>query len=715
MIGCSISAQGAQAFPRLSIPTAIVSILVCAGVVTGQPVGWSVQDIYPPFWVQVLRAVNMATSETEVLFQAPPGVRFQSGGVLSPDGRFYLLATNVGIARFHTTPPSFDRIIGPSIAVTSLAISPTGRRLHAMGQFGHGVLDWETGQILRIECCQPRVFFTPDGGIRLHVQALGDGTPQPSALVTAFRNEANQPLWEITLPGRPDRMSAGAEYFAMSVGAATPEVIILDVATGEQRGALRVAVAPAGLAWRGQTLLVHRAVPLGTVPRTSFLNRLSAYTLPSLSETVLVETLGYIRDNEPRGVFVSGDGRYAYLLSFTSYLGISVSETTYTVADLDTSAVVSRGGLGPQDQRDLTLEASPHCLFDVPRTATAPLEGGIVGIPVVPAAGCGPWSVSRALNPGPHTGATTILFNASANVRGASLTLYWFLVGRQVAVDQPSGVPAAPVLDRAVSGNHVTLTWEPTVGAGITEFIVRGAVRGGTQADVVTISGESRTWTSPPLPPGSYDVEVVAANYAGRGPASNRVAFSIGVATIPDAPENLSATVADDRIALAWRPAATGPSPAGFVVEGAPATGGAFVPVARTDGPPFVITRAPIGSWRVRVRGATAGGVGPPSNETVVTATACSTPPGRPQNPWVLFTQPSVTVRWSAPATGSVETYVLEMGSRLGAADLGRVSVAGDRLSITHPSFFGRVFVRIRARNACGESAPTSDVSVTTS
>ena len=198
------------------------------------------------------------------------------------------------------------------------------------------------------------------------------------------------------------------------------------------------------------------------------------------------------------------------------------------------------------------------------------------------------------------------------------------------------------------------------------------------------------------------------------GPASNLVTFSVGIGSRPEAPTALAATVIDDRVALAWQPAATGPAPSGYIVEAAVAGASTFAEVARTSAPALVVTRAPIGSWQVRVRAITAGGSGPSSAPVSFTTSACTLPPAPPQQPWSLWTRPTFTVQWASPLAGSADEYVLEIGSSSGSADLGRIVVPGDRLSVTQAVASIRAFVRVRARNACGESAPSAEVVVST-
>jgi hypothetical protein len=79
-----------------------------------------------------------------------------------------------------------------------------------------------------------------------------------------------------------------------------------------------------------------------------------------------------------------------------------------------------------------------------------------------------------------------------------------------------------------------------------------------------------------------------------------------------------------------------------------------------------------------------------------------------------VFTFPSFTLQWLPPATGSVDHYLVEVGSVAGRSDIGTVRVSGDRTAIVvSPGGYANPAVaRIRAVNACGESAPTSDVRV---
>jgi hypothetical protein len=630
-------------------------------------------------------------------------VRFAAGAV-TPDGQYYLLATSAGLARYRTQPVVFDRMIGPPGSVTHLSVAPTGTQVHAMGPHGRAVVDWRSGALIRLDCCDaPSVYFTPDGSVRIdHIRSITNLVER----VAAFSEPAGTPLWEHQIPYYPcGPGAAGRTYFALSCDDwDIPLIYMWNISTGAERYV--TFVGP--IAWHGDRLLISHHTPFWDA------TRLSSYDPQTDTMTLIAERPGPAEET-PWRVTVAPDGRFAYWQT-RYYVGFSQTAdvTVYEVIDLASDTRVATAQLtGFQEDFDISL--GPLCELSVPAAVAAPLEGGVVSIPVVPEPACPGWSVARqpgVLNPGPHVGPATILVRTWPNTESAAKSIP-VQIGRQaVLITQPSGLPAEPALEAAVSGDRVALSWTPAIGAGITAFIVRGAIAGGAVTDVLQLPASLRGWTSPPLPPGSYEVELVAANGAGRSPSSNRRAFSIGVAETPEPPSGLTASVADDRVALSWTPASTSPAPAGFVVEAAANGSPAFAPVARTDVPSLVATRVPAGTWDVRVRSATAGAVSEPSAAISVTTAPCTAAPAPPQEPWALWTPPAVSVRWSPPPTGAVEEYVIEVGSASGRADLGQLIVPSTRVTHTEQVSSLVAFVRVRARNVCGLSAPSAEIPI---
>jgi hypothetical protein len=676
--------------------------------VEAQPTAWSAQRVYiPPAGPNrfFLRVLDLGVGGTIATFEAPAGVTMTTGA-LTPDGRYYLAATNLGVVRFTTSPPAIDRLIAAPGPVANVVVAPTGTTAQVGGGFGRGVIDWEAGTLISSRCCeQPIISFTPDGTRRLEVLLSGANLPS-DATVTAIDTATEATLWTRSVPSFGGGLAPSGSHLAFN---SAGDMVVLDTTTGTE--VVRLPHGLLGMHWRGDSIVGLRLIPsttggLGTA-------RLATYRIPAATETVIRESQ-YSFSSLPIGLRLSADGRHAYLLHFQSLLGISVSNTSYEVIDLDTARTIGRGGFGSQSQADLVLEGVPQCVLAVPEGLTAPARGGTVDVPVVPTANCRPFMAPFAMNPGPHTGPVVVGIHLQPSQAPMPTNNFATIGNAEVRILQDAAPPAAPRLRGTVDGNRARLSWDPGIGAGITGFEIRGAVAGTAMTTVLVTQGSARDWTTPPLAPGSYAVQVAARNFAGPGPASNEYRFSVGVATLPDAPTNLQAGVIGDQVTLSWAPPSSGPAPAAYVVEAAPAGGGPFAAVARTSDTSFRVSGAPVGNWQVRVRGVTAGGAGGPSDVVAVAPTHCASPPSAPQTPWVLVTYPTQTLQWLPPASGSVERYVVEVGTALGRRDIGTLGVNGDTTSVTVPAGSGTPFAlaRIRAVNACGESAPSPDVSV---
>lgn len=88
-------------------------------------------------------------------------------------------------------------------------------------------------------------------------------------------------------------------------------------------------------------------------------------------------------------------------------------------------------------------------------------------------------------------------------------------------------------------------------------------------------------------------------------------------------------------------------------------------------------------------------------------------PPGQPQNAHAVVAGNHVTFSWTPPATGNgVTRYVVSAGSQPGGADIGTFDV-GVNTSIAAVVGSGSYWVRVRAENPGGPSAPTDDETFT--
>jgi len=138
----------------------------------------------------------------------------------------------------------------------------------------------------------------------------------------------------------------------------------------------------------------------------------------------------------------------------------------------------------------------------------------------------------------------------------------------------------------------------------------------------------------------------------------------------------------------------------------------------------------------VRTAGATCAAValaltmaGPDGAPMRAQGQACTQAPGAPRSLSVKVdeavrgrtaaegaTPALATLQWREPAdTGSgrvVETYVIEIGSAAGQADVARIDTESVRTAYVSPAPNGTFFLRVRASNACGVSEPSNGRSV---
>ncbi len=110
-----------------------------------------------------------------------------------------------------------------------------------------------------------------------------------------------------------------------------------------------------------------------------------------------------------------------------------------------------------------------------------------------------------------------------------------------------------------------------------------------------------------------------------------------------------------------------------------------------------------IGLWAMRSGEQTAGGPD------------CSTPPTTPQSVTYTKQGEQVTLTWAAPPTGApVTTYVIEAGSAPGSNNQGTFVAAGSATRFERPAPAGTYYVRIFARNSCGTSPASPELTITT-
>jgi hypothetical protein len=115
-----------------------------------------------------------------------------------------------------------------------------------------------------------------------------------------------------------------------------------------------------------------------------------------------------------------------------------------------------------------------------------------------------------------------------------------------------------------------------------------------------------------------------------------------------------------------------------------------------------VISIVLVGLWAMR------------SGEQGVVGEDCIAPPSTPASV-VANAQGNVgRLTWAPPPSGeAVSNYIIEAGSTPGSNNQGTFVAPGNRTTFEREAGAGTYYVRMFARNACGTSPPSPEVTVT--
>lgn len=219
------------------------------------------------------------------------------------------------------------------------------------------------------------------------------------------------------------------------------------------------------------------------------------------------------------------------------------------------------------------------------------------------------------------------------------------------------------------------------------------------------------------LASGTPIVVTGAAAFADGAELVTGINFALDTRTgVPAAPSNLRIVTSGGTGQFTW----TAPSlfsaaaPTSYLLEagGSPGTTFITLPVPGT-GTSFSVPGVPPGTYYVRLRAVNASGAGPASNEVMLVVGAGGTGlPDAPTNLVAFISGNLLTMTWSPAAGGGPPSgFIVEAGSASGASNIATLPVAGASFSYS-PVPAGFYFLRVRARNAAGVSAATSEVMV---
>jgi hypothetical protein len=220
---------------------------------------------------------------------------------------------------------------------------------------------------------------------------------------------------------------------------------------------------------------------------------------------------------------------------------------------------------------------------------------------------------------------------------------------------------------------------------------------------------------------GTSAVDLASCLRASSDPAcfsgSRRTAQAVGSAvTAPSAPGGLSATASGSTVTLTWTAPGSGDPVVAYVIEAGSSSGAADLASITTGNAATTFTAAGVGAgtYYVRVRALTAGGVsGPPSNEAIlrVGSSGCTTAPNAPGGLGTSVSGSTLTITWVAPAGGCpVSAYILQAGTAPGLSNIATSNTGNTATSFTATGApAGTYYVRVLAANAFGLSAASNE------
>ncbi len=216
---------------------------------------------------------------------------------------------------------------------------------------------------------------------------------------------------------------------------------------------------------------------------------------------------------------------------------------------------------------------------------------------------------------------------------------------------------------------------------------------------------------------GTYYFAVRAYNQSGQlGPASNVATHTVGGGAglaPPAVPTGLTVSVSGNLATLRWSAPTAGGAPTGYALFVGSAPGASNLLNGQLLGPSQSVSgNLPPGTYYARLAAYNAAGASAVSAEVAFTVAGPSAP-APPVGVTASVTGATATLSWVPPApdTGpaAATAYVIEVGTSPGAVNIGRFNVGNvTRFSSAIP--VGTYYVRVRAVNAFGASAPSSEV-----
>lgn len=211
--------------------------------------------------------------------------------------------------------------------------------------------------------------------------------------------------------------------------------------------------------------------------------------------------------------------------------------------------------------------------------------------------------------------------------------------------------------------------------------------------------------------------------------ALRAAAIGFSPATAPSAPTNLACSVSGGTVALTWAAPTAGDAVMTYRLQAGSGPGLLNLADIQTSSSATNYTATGVGAGAYYVRVLAMNGAfqsSPASNEVLVTvgAGAGCTASGSTPVPSGPLSAPrslvnaaqsagTISLTWSAPASGTPTSYVIVAGSAPGRSDLANFDTGTTALTLIAPGVpAGSYYVRVYAKNSAGLSGPSNEVLV---
>jgi hypothetical protein len=237
------------------------------------------------------------------------------------------------------------------------------------------------------------------------------------------------------------------------------------------------------------------------------------------------------------------------------------------------------------------------------------------------------------------------------------------------------------------------------------------------------VSGDQGDWDSPSCPqPNPYVQNAFictgqssdVSSTSPEGISLDVIGYDLvsSASSAPGTPTNVTVSSTGSTVTITWNAPTTGGTPTSYYIEAGSSPGLEDLANFNTGSTAtsFSTGGVPNGRYYVRIRASNAAGTSPASSETTLNVgnTGC-TAPAQPANLTGSVSGATVTLSWSAGAGAT--SYILQAGSSPGSSNLVSASDVGNGTSfVANGVSNGLYYVRVLAKNSCGQSAASNEV-----